>query len=131
MKETYPRLKMNADAIISQIQKLPTDQEGREWALELGTAEGKHVRYSANVSPLWTILEAITALHQGGEMPFKYAGILRLPDGPSFSNTFDGQQIFPFGSRNQITEAHEIERQVQQSIEGLSIQEEPQKIEIF
>lgn len=130
MLETYPRLKMNADAIIAQIQALPTEQEGREWAVELGTPEGKQVRYSANVSPLWEILENITAL-QGGEMPFRYAGILRLPDGPSFSRTFDGQQGFPFGNLNQIHEALEVERQAQRAKAGLWGQDEQAKIKIF
>lgn len=119
MPETYAVLKMNADAIISLIQALHDEQEGREWALELGTADGKQVRYSATVSPLWEILEVITALHSSGEMPFRYAGILRLPDGPSFSRTFDGQQVFPFGSVNQIHKAMEIERLNQHSIDGL------------
>lgn len=116
---------MNADAIIAQIQKLPAAQESREWALELGAPEGKQVRYCATVSPLWEILENITALHQGGEIPFRYVGILRLPDGPSHSRTFDGQQIFPFGRIELITEAVEIERLNQQSIDGLTMQAEP------
>ena len=122
---------MNAADIISQIQNLPAEQEGREWAIEWGTAEGKQVRYSANVSPLWEILETITALHRSGEMPVRYAGILRLPDGPSFSRTFDGQQIFPFGDLDQINEVLEIERQAQRAKGGLIGQEEQQKVEIF
>ena len=68
MPESYAPLKMNADDIISEIQKLPAEQEGREWALELGTSEGKQVRYSETVFPIWGILENITALHQGGEI---------------------------------------------------------------
>jgi len=124
MTKTYAPLKMNAEAIISQIHALPDGQEGREWALEFGAPEGKQVRYSETVSPLWAILEALTALHQGGEMPFRYVGILRLPDGPSHSRTFDGQQIFPFGSLNQIREALEIERVNKQSIDGLGVTHE-------
>ena len=125
MPETYARLKMNAAELNSQMQNLPTDQEGREWALEVGAPEGKQVRYSETVSPLWEILEAITALHQRGEMLFRYAGILRLPDGPRFSRTFDGQQIFPFGDLARISEALEVERQIQQAKDRLSVQEEP------
>ena len=122
---------MNADAIISQIQLLPDEEEGREWALELGAPAGKQVRYSETASPLWDILEAITALHRSGEMPFKYAGILRLATGSSYSKTFDGQQLLPFGRIEQINEALEIERQNQQSIDGLSEQERQAKLKIF
>ena len=124
MPESYAALKINADDIISQIQNLPAVQEGREWALELGAGEGKHVRYSETVSALWTILKAITVLHRGGEIPFRYVGILRLPDGPSYSRTFDGQQIFPFGRIELITEALEIERLNQQSIDELGVTHE-------
>lgn len=131
MPESYAPLKMNAETIISEIQKLPAEQEGREWALELGTSEGKKVRYSETVFPIWGILENITALHQGGEMPFKYAGILRLPTGSSYSRTFDGQQLLPFGRIELITEALEIERLNQQSIDGLGVQPEPAKVKIF
>ena len=116
---------MNADDIISQIQNLPAEQEGREWALELGAPEGKQVRYCETVSPLWEILENITALHRRGEIPFKYAGIIRLATGSSYSISFDGQQLLPFGRIEQIKEALEIERQIQQSIDGLTIQAEP------
>lgn len=121
---------MNAAEIISQIHDLPTEQEGREWALELGAPEGKQVRYSETVSTLWEILEVITALHRSGEMPFRYAGVLRLPDGPSFSRTFDGQQIFPFGDLERIREALEIEMQIQQAKDGLSGQDEQTKLVI-
>ena len=131
MPESYAPLKMNADDIISQIQNLPAEQEGREWALELGTGEGKQVRYSETVFPIWGILENITALHQCGEMPFKYAGILRLPTGSSYSRTFDGQQLLPFGDLARIKEALEAERQIQQSIGGLGGQPEPAKVKIF
>jgi len=122
---------MNADAIIAQIQLLPDEQEGREWALELGAPEGNQVRYSETVSPLWDILEVITALHRSGEMPFKYAGILRLATGSSYSKTFDGQQLLPFGDLARIKEALEIERQIQQSKGGLSEQERQAKLKIF
>jgi len=122
---------MNADAISSQIQTLPDEQAGREWALEVGTSEGKQVRYSETVFPIWGILENITALHQCGEMPFKYAGILRLPTGSSYSRTFDGQQLLPFGDLARIKEALEIERQIQQAKGGLSEQERQAKLKIF
>ena len=131
MPESCAPLKMNADDIISEIQKLPAEQEGREWALELGTSEGKQVRYSETVFPIWGILENITALHRRGEMPFKYAGILRLPTGSSYSRTFDGQQLLPFGDLARFKEALEIERQNQQSIDGLSGQDKPAKVKIF
>lgn len=131
MPESYSPLKMNADAIIAIIQALPKDQEGRGWALELGTPEGKQVRYSETISALWELLEAITALQQGGEMLFRYAGILRLPDGPSFSRTFEGQQIFPFGDIERITEALLVERQNQQDKSGLIGQDEAHEIDIF
>ena len=131
MPESYARLKMNADDIISQIQNLPAEQGGREWAIEWGTAEGKQVRYCETVSPLWDILEAITALHRSGEMPFKYAGILRLATGSSYSKTYDGQQLLPFGDLARIKEALEIERQNQQSIDGLSELERQAKLKIF
>lgn len=131
MPESYAPLKMNAADIISEIQKLPAEQEGREWALELGTSEGKQVRYSETVFPIWGILENITALHQGGEMPFKYAGILRLPTGSSYSRTFDGQQLLPFGDLARIKEALEVEMQNQQSKGGLSEQERQAKLKIF
>jgi len=121
---------MNAAELNSQIQALPTDQEGREWALELGTPEGKQVRYSETVSPLWEILETISALHQGGEMPLRYAGILRLPDGPSYSRTFDGQQLLPLGELDRIHKVLEVERQNQQDIDGLRGQAEQPEIEI-
>jgi hypothetical protein len=127
MPETYAPLKMNADDIISQIQNLPAEQEGREWALELGIAEGKQVRYSETVSPLWEILETITHLHRSREKRFRYAGILRLPRGPSFSQTFEGQQVFAFGKLNQILRALEIERQNQQAKAGLNVQAEQPK----
>lgn len=119
---------MNADDIISQIEALSDEQEGREWALELGTPEGKQVRFCETVSPLWKILEGISARH--GEMPFQYVGVLRLPDGPSYSRTFDGE-VFPFGNLNSIQEALEIEMQNQQSIDGLSEQERHSEINIF
>ena len=122
---------MNADAIIAQIQLLPDEQEGREWALELGAPEGNQVRYSETVSPLWDILEVITALHRSGEMPFKYAGILRLATGSSYSKTFDGQQLLPFGDLARIKEALEVERQIQQAKGGLSGQDKPAKVKIF
>ena len=122
---------MNADDIIAQIQNLPAEQEGREWALELGTSEGKQVRYSETVFPFWGILENITALHRRGEMPFKYAGILRLLSGSSYSRTFDGQQVFPFGDLDPIKEALEAERQNQQSKAGLSEQERQAKLKTF
>ena len=131
MPEIYAPLKMNADAIISQIQALPDEQEGMEWALELGAPEGKQVRYCETVLPLWEILENITALHRRGEMPFRYAGILRLPTGSSYSRTFDGQQLLPFGDLARIREALEIERQIQQSKGGLSEQERQAKLKIF
>jgi len=131
MPEIYASLKMNADAIIAQIQNLPAEQEGREWALELGAPEGKQIRYCVTVLPLWGILENITALHRCGEMPFRYAGILRLPTGSSYSRTFDGQQLLPFGDLARIKEALEIERQIQQSIDGLSEQARQAKLKIF
>jgi len=130
MPETYASLKMNADDIIAQIQALPAEEEGREWALELGTPQGKQVRYSETVSPLWKILEGISAL-QGGEMPFRYVGVLRLPEGPRFSRTFDGQQVFPFGNLGQIHEALEVERQIQRARDGLTVEEKRQKLRIF
>ena len=131
MPESYARLKMNADDIISQIQNLSAEEEGREWALELGAPEGKQVRYSETVFPIWGILENITALHRREEMPFKYAGILRLPTGSSYSRTFDGQQVFPFGDLDRIKEALEVERQIQQAKGGLSGQDKPAKVKIF
>lgn len=115
---------------MSQIQALPAEQEGREWALELETSEGKQVRYSETVSPLWDILENIMAL-QGGEMQFRYAGILRLPNGLSFSRIFDRQRIVPFGNLNRIHDALEVEGQLQRARDGLTAQEKQQKIEIF
>lgn len=131
MPKTYAQLKMNADAIIARIQALPDGQEGREWALELGTPEGKHVRYSAEVSPLWTILEGISTLHQGGEMPFRYARILRLADGSGYSRTFNEQQLLHFGDLARIREALEVEKQIQQAKGGLGGQDEQAKLEIF
>jgi hypothetical protein len=122
---------MNAADIISQIQNLHAEQEGREWAFELGTSEGKQVRYSETLFPFWGILENITALHRRGEMPFRYAGILRLPTGSSYSRTFDGQQLLPFGDLARIKEALEIERQNQQSIGGLGGRAESAKVKIF
>ncbi|TSA32094.1 MAG: hypothetical protein D4R65_10155 [Verrucomicrobiaceae bacterium] len=127
---TYAALKMNADDIISQIQALPAEEDGREWALELETAEGKQVRFCETVSPLWEILGNIMAL-EGGEMQFRYAGILRLPTGSSYSRTFDGQQLLPFGDLARIKEALEVEMQNQQSKGGLSEQERQAKLKIF
>jgi len=121
---------MNADDIIARIQNLPTEQESREWALELGTPQGKKVCYCETVSPLWKILENITAL-KGGERSYRYVGILRLPDGPRFSRTFDGQQIFPFGSLDQLHEALEFERQIQRARDGLTAQDKKQNIGLF
>lgn len=130
MPESYAPLKMNAETIISQIQALPAEEEGREWALEVETAEGKQVRFCETVSPLWEILGNIMAL-EGGERQFRYAGILRLPTGIGYSQTFGKQRIVPFGRIEQIKEALEIERQGQQSIDGLSEQERQAKLKIF
>ena len=131
MPKPYACLKMNKADIISKIQALPAEQEDRAWALEMGTSEGKEVRYSKAVTPLWEILENITALHQLGEMPFVYAGILRLPNGSSYSITFNGQQIFPFGDLNQIKDALEIEKKNQQAIARLRGEEKEYDIEIW